>query len=184
MTNETAYNDAAYNISSVPSWKAPPLHGAYAPNARLGPWGKAGLAAGAVVLAASGVFAWSHYASTQAQADAQKAQIALDQSRVDLQRQQLAADLAKSVEQETPAQTARRQAVQACVEKAAGSYNAITECGKAFPADAAPGMVNTAQKVAADGGDSSDVPVPGLVVLGGVGILLVGGWVKKRIPRT
>jgi hypothetical protein len=64
--DDSVYNDPAYNITSVPSWKSPPLHGAYAPNARITPRMKAGLAAGGVVLVAAGAFAWSDYAAAQA----------------------------------------------------------------------------------------------------------------------
>ncbi|MEU8516372.1 hypothetical protein AB0C76_33035 [Kitasatospora sp. NPDC048722] len=184
MADNSVYNDPAYDITSVPSWKTPPLHGAYAPNARLTPRMKVGLAGGAVVLVATGMVTWSQYASAEAAAEVKKAQIALDASRLDLERQkQQAADQAKAADQETAAQKARREAVQACVDRAAGAYNAVADCGKAFPQVDSPGMVNTSQRVA--GGDSdSGAPVGGLVVLGGAGALLAAGWAKKRYARS
>ncbi|MER8103866.1 hypothetical protein [Kitasatospora sp. NPDC094016] len=184
---DSVYNDPAYDISSIPSWKqTPPLHGAYAPNARLSPRAKAGVACGAVVLVATGMVAWSQYASAEADADVRKAQIALDASKVDLERQKqeasLAAETAKTSSVETDAQKARREAVQACVAKAVG-YNAIADCGKAFP-DTSPGMVNTAQKVASSAGDDASASGTGLVVLGGAGVLVAFGWAKKRFAKS
>jgi hypothetical protein len=187
MADESVYNDPAYDISSIPSWKTPPLHGAYAPNARLSSRAKAGIGAGAVVLAASGMFAWSQYSAAQADAEVKKAQIAVDASRLDMERQkqdaELAVETARTTGVETAAQRARREAVQACVDKAAGSYNAIADCGKAYPAVDASGMVNTSRTINPDGGgDGSDSGV-GLAVLGGAGALLLIGWAKKRLTR-
>ncbi|GHF27902.1 hypothetical protein GCM10018790_01610 [Kitasatospora xanthocidica] len=180
---DSVYNDPAYDITSVPSWKTPPLHGAYAPNAKLPPRVLAGIGAGAVVLAAAGMVAYSNYASASAEADVRKAQIALDNSRLELEKQKQAADLAKTGEQETPAQKARREAVQACVAKVGGGYGAIADCGKAFPAGDAPGMVNTSRNVASDdGGDGPNAGV-GLVVLGVAGSAVAVGWVKRKFSR-
>lgn len=185
--DESVYNDPAYDITSVPSWKTPPLHGAYAPNARLSPRAMAGIGAGVVVLAASGMFAWSQYSAAQADAEVRKAQVALDASRLELERQRqdaaLAAETAKTTGVETDAQRARREAVQACVAKAGGSYNAIADCGKAYPAVDATGMVNTSRTVTPDGGDGGSNSGVGLAVLGGAGALVIVGWVKKRYTR-
>ncbi|WP_380286555.1 hypothetical protein [Kitasatospora purpeofusca] len=191
MADESVYNDPAYDISSIPSWKTPPLHGAYASNARLSPLAKAGLVGGAVVLVATGMVAWSHYAATEADAEVRRAQIALDASRVELERQKqdasLAAETAKTGGVESDAQRARREAVQACVAKAGGAYNAISDCGKAYPAVDSPGMVNTSRTVAApgtaEGGDGASNSVVGLVVLGGAGVLVAGGWLKRNFAR-
>ncbi|MEV0187202.1 hypothetical protein AB0I39_01535 [Kitasatospora purpeofusca] len=179
--DDSVYNDT-YNITSVPSWKSPPLHGAYAPNARLSGRAWAGIGAGAVVLAAAGMVAWSTYASAQADADVRKVQIALDASKLELERQRQAADLAKAGEQETPAQKARREAVQACVAKANG-FGAVADCGKVFPPVVDTyGAVNTSR--AADGGDGggSDSAV-GLVVLGSAGALGAAAWGKRKFAR-
>ncbi|MFF9667360.1 hypothetical protein ACF1FY_35470 [Streptomyces althioticus] len=176
---DSVYNDPAYDITSVPSWKTPPLHGAYAPNARLSARAKAGIGAGVVVLAAAGMVAYSNYASAEADAEVRKAQIALDNSRLELEKQKQAADLAKAGQEETPAQKARREAVQACVAKAGNAFNAVSECGKAYPAVDAPGMVNTSRTVTdGDGGDST--PGVGLVVRGVAGTAVTVGWMKKH----
>ncbi|MER8188204.1 hypothetical protein [Kitasatospora sp. NPDC094015] len=183
MAEQSVYNDPTYDISSVPSWKSPPLHGAVAPNAKLSPRAKAAIGAGAVVLAAAGMVAWSNYSAAQADAEVRKAQIALDAQKLDLARQQQAAELAKAGEQETPAQKARREAVQACVAKAGGGFNAIADCGKAFPANVSAGMVNTASSASSDTEQTGPAPTVGLLVLGSV-IAVVGyGWAKKRFIR-
>ncbi|MEV7600467.1 hypothetical protein AB0O91_24140 [Kitasatospora sp. NPDC089797] len=179
---DSVYNDPAYDITSVPSWKTPPLHGAYAPNARLSARAKAGIGAGAIVLAAAGMVAYSTYASAQADADVRKAQIALDASKVELEKQKQAADLAKAADQETPAQKARREAVQACVAKAGNTYNAVADCGKVFPAVDGPGMVNTSRTVA-DGDTGDSTPTVGLVVLGVAGTAVAAGWMKRKFSR-
>lgn len=182
-SNDSVYNDPYYDITSVPSWKSPPLHGAYAPNARLSPRAKAGIGAAGVVLAASGMFAWSNYSATQADAGVKRAQIAVDASRVDLERQKQAADLAKTAGQETEAQKARREAVQACVDKAGGGYNAIADCGTAFPPAGSLGMANTSQTIG--GGDSNGPTLGvGLYVLGGLGVVVGVGWAKRRLARA
>ncbi|MET8623596.1 hypothetical protein ABZW30_07545 [Kitasatospora sp. NPDC004669] len=180
---DSVYNDPAYDITSVPSWKTPPLHGAYAPNARLSPRVLAGIGASAVVLAAAGMVAYSNYASAQADAEVRKAQIALDSSKLELEKQKQAADLAKTGQEETPAQKARREAVQACVAKAGNAYNAVSECGKAYPAVDAPGMVNTSRTVASDGDGNDSTPGVGLVVLGVAGTAVAVGWVKRKFSR-
>ncbi|MFI9331977.1 hypothetical protein ACIGZJ_31100 [Kitasatospora sp. NPDC052868] len=187
MADESVYNDPAYDISSIPSWKTPPLHGAYAPNARLSPRAMAGLGAGAVVLAASGMFAWSSYSASQADAEVRKAQISLDASRLEMERQkqqaELAAETVKASGVETDAQRARREAVQACVGKAGGGYNAIADCGKAYPIVDSPGMVNTARTVADGGEDEDSGSGVGLIALGAVGVVVTIGWAKKRLTR-
>ncbi|WP_327066873.1 hypothetical protein [Kitasatospora sp. NBC_01302] len=180
MSSNDIYNDAAFDITSVPSWKTPPLHGAYAPNAKLSPRAKAGIAAGGVILAATGMVAYSDYASSQATAHVKAAQIALQQAQLDLQRQQQEAAQAAAAGQETQAEQARRQAVQDCVAKASGdSMNAVSQCSAAFPAITSPGMSTTSDTVS--GGKSSaagsDV---GLIVLGSVGAVTAVGWAKKR----
>ncbi|MFF2080608.1 hypothetical protein ACFVXG_38320 [Kitasatospora sp. NPDC058162] len=184
---DSVYNDPAYDITSVPSWKTPPLHGAYAPNARLSPRAKAGVAVAGVVLAATGMVAWSQYASASADAEVKKAQIALDNSRLELEKQKqdaaAAAEMAKTTGVESDAQRARREAVQACVAKAAGAYGAVADCGKAYPAVDSPGMVNTAQKVATGEGDGTSNSGVGLAVLGVAGVAVAGGYLKKHLGR-
>jgi len=181
---DSVYNDPAYDISSVPSWKSPPLHGAYSPNARLSSRAKVGIGAAGVVLAASGMFAWSDYSSAQADAAVKRAQIAVDASRVDLERQKQDAELAKSAGQETEVQKARREAVQACVDKAGGGFNAVSDCGKAFPMAESLGMSNTAQQVGGGGDSSGPTSGAGLIVLGVVGAGCTVGWVKRRLARA
>ncbi|MFD4904176.1 hypothetical protein [Kitasatospora purpeofusca] len=187
MTEQSVYNDPAYDITSVPSWKSPPLHGAYAPNARLSSRAKAGIGVGVVVLAATGMVAWSNYQAAQADAEVRRAQIALDASRVELELSKQQAETAKvqaeSAGQESPAQKARREAVQACVAKAGGGYGAIADCGKAFPAAVSPGMVNTASTASGEEGQDSPVPMVGLVVLGAVVAVTGYGWAKKRFTH-
>lgn len=185
MTSDSVYNDPdhVFDISSVPAWKSPPLHGAYAPNARLSPRAKAGIAAGGVILAASGMFAWSSYSTAQADADIKKAQIALDASRLDLERQKQAAAAATSAGQETAAEKARREAVEACVAKTNGAFGAVADCGKAFPATGTLGMTNTAATVGSDGDSNSPSSGVGLVVIGSVGAVVAVGWAKKRFAR-
>ncbi|GAA2774382.1 MULTISPECIES: hypothetical protein [Kitasatospora] len=182
--HDSVYNDPAYDITSVPTWKSPPLHGAYAPNARLSPRAKAAIGAGAVVLAASGMVAWSNYAAAQADAEVRQAQIGLEASKVDLQRQQQAAQVAQAAGQETEAQKARRQAVQACIAKAGGNFNAVADCGKAYPSVDQLGMVNTAQTVTGGKSDDGSSSGAGLIVLGTVGAAMGAGWLKKRFART
>ncbi|MGW4802971.1 hypothetical protein [Kitasatospora sp. NPDC004272] len=186
--DNSVYNDPAYDITSVPSWKTtptPPLHGAYAPGARLSSRTKAAVGVGGAVLVVSGMFAWSHYQAAQADADVRKTQLALDQQRLDLERQQQnaaqVAQAAAAASHETDAQRARREAVQACIEKAGAAINAVDDCGKAYPAlDPATGMVNTAQNVAAPGAASGgQTSGAGLWVLGGVGAVLAVGYVRK-----
>lgn len=186
--NQSPYNDAAYDISSVPSWKSPPQRGAYADNFKLTPRMKAGLGAGAVVLAATGMVAYSNYASDEANAQVRQAQVALEASKVELQRQQQEAAAAAAANQETQAQAARREAVQACVDKAASndSFNtatAVTNCANAFPAVDSPGMSTTSDSVGSSK-NSGQGPDVGLVVLGAVGAVLAVGWAKKRFARN
>ncbi|RPE27310.1 hypothetical protein [Kitasatospora cineracea] len=188
--HDSVYNDPSYNITSIPTWQttpapAPPLHGAYAPNARLSTRAKAALGVGGAVLAASGMFAWSNYQSTQADAEVRKAQLALDAQRLDLQRQQQnaeqAAQAAAAAGHESEAQRSRREAVQACIDKAGQAITAVDDCGKAYPAiDPVTGMVNTAQNVAATNTpQGSQTPTAGLWVLGGVGAVLAFGYARK-----
>ncbi|MET8704210.1 hypothetical protein ABZW10_35970 [Kitasatospora sp. NPDC004723] len=188
MADESVYNDPAYDISSIPSWKqTPPLHGAYAPNAKLSPRAKAGVGVCVVVLAAAGMVAWSNYSAAQADADVRKAEIALDASRVELELSKQQAEntkrQAETAGQESPAQKARREAVQACVAKAGGGYNAVSDCGRAFPAEVSPGMVNTASTSSSGGEQDGPVPMAGLVVLGAVVAVTGYGWAKKRFFR-
>lgn len=172
---DSVYNDYV--------WKPAPRTAHTTNSKQLSPRAKAGIGAGAVVLAATGMVAWSNYSAAQANAEVQREQVSLEQSRLDLQRQKQDAELAQAAEKETPAQKARREAVQRCVAKAGSSFNGIADCGKAYPAVDTPGTLNTAQSVAAatsDGGSHSGV---GLVVLGGVGAVVAVGWAKKRLAR-
>lgn len=171
-----------YNITQVPAWKSPPVaEEGPAPGAGISPRTKAAMGAGAVVLAASGMFAWSNYESAQAAARVRQAQIAVDAARVTLAQQQQTAALAKEAAQETPAQKARRLAVQACVEKAGDSYGAVADCGQIYPVTTSPAFGDAASTVntAKGSGAGSDV---GLIVLGSIGVVLVVGKVKKHLP--
>lgn len=171
---DSVYNDYV--------WKPAP-QATHTPKNKLSPRAKAGIGAGAVVLAATGMVTWSNYSAAQARAEVQKEQVSLEQARLDLERQKQQADLAQAAEKETPAQKARREAVQACVAKAGNSFNGIADCGKAYPAVDSPGLLNTAQSVGSaqsDGGSNSGV---GVAVLGVVGAVVAVGWVKKRFAR-
>lgn len=181
MTNyQSPYNDPAYNITTVPSWKSqapePP-----APAAQLSPRAKAGLGLGVATLAAMGMFTWSQYETGQANAQVREQQIALDAGRLDLARQQQAAAVAQAASQESPAQKARRLAVEACVAKAGGNYGAISDCGQIYPQVGNPALADASSTVSTNSGSGSGSDV-GLIVLGSLGAVLAVGWVKKRLP--
>lgn len=179
MITESPYNDTAFNITQVPSWKTeqpePP-----AP-AKLSPRAKAGLGLGAAALVTAGMFTWAQYETGQADARVREQQIALDAGRLDLARQQQAAAVAQAASQETPAQKARRLAVEACVAKAGGNYGAISDCGQIYPQVGNPAMADASSTSSTNSssGPGSDV---GLIVLGSLGAVLAVGWVKKRLP--
>jgi hypothetical protein len=192
--NQDIYTEA-YNVrpgdpnGTGQRWKDAPASAAPANPAPpgLSPRAKAAIGAGAAVLVVTGAFAWTSYADSQARADVQKAQIALEQQRLDLQKEQqaaqLAAEQAKTAGQETEAQKARRLAVSDCVAKASGNFNAIADCGNAFPLVESLGGMQTASQTVSHGTNSGPVPLPAVIVLGGVAVAFGVGWARKHLPR-
>lgn len=179
--NQTPYNDYTPYITTIPPWKQPAAEPAPMPAAKLSPRAKAGLGLGFAAVAAAGMFTWSQYETSQADTRVRQAQIALDASRVDLARQQQAAAQAREASQETPVQKARRLAVEACVEKAAGGYGAVSDCGQIYPVAGSPALTDASSTVSTDSGSGSGSNI-GLIVLGSVGAALVLGKAKKYLP--
>jgi hypothetical protein len=180
--NQSPYNDPGCNISSMPYQPyRTPKPTEPPPAAKLSPRAKAGLGLGAAAVATLGMFTWSQYEQAQTASHVRQQQIALDAGRLDLARQQQAAAVAQAASQETPAQKARRLAVEACVAKAGGNYGAISDCGQIYPQVGNPAMADASSTVSTNSGSgpSSDV---GLIVLGSLGAVLAVGWVKKRLP--
>lgn len=180
--------DSVYNNPDVPVWTPDRFSAAQAPapaaGRRLSPRAKAGIAVGSVALAATGIVCWSQYETAQANADVQKAQIALEQQKLNLQLAEQQAQAAKASGQETPAQAARRQAMEKCVAAAGDSYNGVSSCASAYPVIDPAGTLNDTQATASTsptGGASSPV---GLIVLAGVGGVVAVGAVKKRLARS
>lgn len=183
----TEDRDSVYNNADVPVWTperfsaAPETHS----KAKLSPRAKAGIAASGVVLAATGMFAWSQYETAQANADVQKAQIALQQEQLSLQLAQQQAQAAKTNGQETPAQVARRQALEKCITAAGTSYNGVQDCANAYPAIDSTGALTDAAPTASSTPTSDGASSPvGLIVLAGVGGVVAVGAVKKRFARS
>lgn len=176
--NQTQDRNSVYDY---PVWKSVAPAPAPAAKHKLSPRAKAGLAAGGVVLASAAMFAWSQYETAQTQAGVQKQQLALEQEQVQLAIEQQAA---KADGQETPAQKARRQAIQACIAAAGSSYNGVADCASAYPAIDSTGALTGAQDTASSTSTNSNSSGAGLLVLGGIGVVGVAGWAKKRLART
>jgi hypothetical protein len=176
--NQSPYNEP-YNITTVPPWKSPEPEPP-AP-AKLSPRAKAGLGLGFACVAAAGMFTWSQYESAQADAQVRQAQIALDAAKVDLAQQQQAAAQAQAAGQETPAQKARRLAVEACIATAGSNYGAVSDCGQIYPVTSSPALSDASSTASTSNGPGSGSDV-GLIVLGSVGAVLAVGWAKKRLP--
>jgi hypothetical protein len=151
---------------------------------KLSPRAKAGIGAGAVILAATGMVTWSQYETAQANAQVKTAQLSLEQTQLNLQLAQQQNQAAKTSGQETPAQKARREALQQCITAAGNSYNGVADCASAYPAVGAGGELNTAQSVASSTPASSGGSGTGLVVLGAVGAVVLVGVMKKRLSRS
>lgn len=179
--NQPQDRDSVYN--DYPVWKGAHQQAAPAARHKLSPRAKAGIAAGGVVLASAGMFAWSQYETAQANADVAKAQIGLQQAQLNLQLAQQQAQQIKASGQESPAQKARREALQQCITAAGTSYNGVQDCAQAYPAVDSTGSLNTAQDTASSTPASSSGSGAGLIVLGGVGLVVVGGWAKKKLAR-
>lgn len=179
---ESPYNDNAFNVSSMPSYQPyqTPKPTEPPPPARLSPRAKAGLGLGFAAVAATGMFTWQQYESSQASAHLRQEQIAVDAAKVQLAQEQQAAALAKTAEQETPAQKARREAVEACIAKAGSNFGGVADCGQIYPATSSPALSDASSTTnASSGAAGSNV---GLIVLGSLGAVLAVGWVKKRLP--
>lgn len=174
-TDYSVYNDYPVRKEAVPQPRQTEQRG-------LSPRAKAGIAVGGVVLAATGMVCWSQYETAQANADVKKAQLSLQQAQVQLAIQQQAAQQAKASGQETPAQKARREALQQCIAAAGNSYNGVQDCANAYPATDSTALNDTQATASSTptGGTNSGT---GLLVLGGAGVLVVGAWVKKRVLR-
>jgi hypothetical protein len=169
--------DSVYNTYGV--WKPAP-----AAKHKLSPRAKAGLAAGGVALASTAMFAWSQYETGQANASVAKAQIALEQTQADVQLEQQQAQQAKASGQETAAQKARREAIQACIAAAGNSFNGVSDCASAYPVVDSAGALNSSQSVASTTPTSGANSGTGLIVLGGLGAVAAFGWAKKRFARS
>lgn len=178
---DSVYNDP----DTFPVWKEPQTAPAPAAGRKLSPRAKAGIAVGGVALAATTIVCWSQYETAQASADVAKAQIALEQQKLNLQLAEQQTQAAKASGQETPAQAARREAMEKCVAAAGDSYNGVSSCASAYPVIDPAGTLNDTQATASStptgGGAGSPV---GLVVLAGVGGVVAVGAVKKRLARS
>lgn len=177
--NQSPYNDP-FNITTIPQWKTqqpaePP------PPARLSPRAKAGLGLGFACVAAVGVFTWSQYESSQTSAHLRSEQLALATAKVDLAQQQQAAAQAQAAAQETPAQKARRLAVEACIAEAGSNYGAVAQCGQVYPVTSSTPLTDVSSTASVSNGSGSGSDV-GVIVLGSLGAVMAVGWVKKRLP--
>jgi hypothetical protein len=191
MSYDSIYKEA-FNVRTVDGpgqeWKSPPapVAQAEANPPGLSPRMKAAIGAGATVLVVTGAFTWTTWATEQAKADVQKAQIALERDRLNLQKEQqaaaLAAEQAKAAGQETDAQKARRLAVSDCVAKAGGGFNAVADCGNAFPLVESLGGMQTASQTVSHVASNGPASTAGLIALGGIGAVAAFSWVKKRLP--
>ena len=177
--SQSPYNDP-YNITTIPPWKNPQPDEPQPP-ARLSPRAKAGLGLGFACVAATGVFTWSQYETAQANAHVRSEQIALNTAKVELAQQQQAAAQAQAAAQETPAEKARRLAVEACIAEAGSNYGAVAQCGQVYPATSTPDLTDTSSTSNASSGSGSGSDV-GVIVLGSIGAVLTVGWVKKHLP--
>jgi hypothetical protein len=172
--------DSVYN--PYPVFKTPAQAPAPAARGKLSPRAKAGVAVGGVALAATAMVTWSQYETGQADARVREAQITLQQSQINLALAQQQAQAAKASGQETPAQAARRVALEKCIAAAGTSYNGVADCASAYPAVDS-GVLNGSQNAASSTPSSTGSSPVGLVVLGATGAVFVGGWAKKRLTR-
>jgi hypothetical protein len=72
--------------------------------------------------------------------------------------------------------------VQACIDKAGNAFDAVSQCGKAYPEVSTNGMANTASTVGGGKGDGSNSGA-GLYILGGLAAVVAVGWAKKKFAR-
>ncbi len=177
--NESPYNEA-FNISSMPSWSSP-KPAEPPPPARLSPRARAGLGLGFACVAAAGAFTWQQYESSQADAQVRSEQIALNTAKVDLAQQQEAAAQEQASAQETPAEKARRLAVEACIAEAGSNYGAVVQCGQVYPVTSSTPLTDASSTASVSNGSGSGSDV-GLVVLGALGAVMGAGWLKKKLP--
>ncbi len=177
---QSPYNDPGYNISSMPYQPyQTPKPTEPPPSARLSPLAKAGLGLGFAAVAAGGAFTWSQYEQSQTDAHLRAEQVAVDAAKVQLAQEQQAAAQAQAAAQETPAQKARRLAVEACIAKAGSNFGGVADCGSIFPATGSPVLTNASSTSSSGAGTGSNV---GLIVLAPIGVVLMVGYVKKRLP--
>lgn len=178
--NSTPDRDSVYNPYPVFKTPAP----AAASRRGMSPRAKAGVAVGGVALAATAMVTWSQYETGQANADVRKAQITLQQTQADVALAQQQAAAAKTSGQETPAQTARRVALEKCIAAAGNGSGSVSDCANAYPViDSTGAALNGSQNAASSTSDSTGSSPVGVVVLVGTGAVLVGGWAKKRLFR-
>jgi hypothetical protein len=178
---QSPYNDPGYNISSMPYQPyQTPKPTEPPPPAKLSPRAKAGLGLGFAAVAATGMFTWSQYEANQANAHIRAGQVAVDAARVQLAQEQQAAAQAKAAAQETPAQRARRLAVEACIAKAGNNFGGVSDCGSIYPATGSPALADASSTSSTGGGAGTGSNV-GLIVLGSIGVVLVGGKAKKLL---
>jgi hypothetical protein len=181
---QSPYNDPGYNISAMPYQPyQTPKPTEFPAAARLSPRARAGVGLGAAAVATLGMFAWSQYETGQANAHVRAEQVAVDAAKVELAQEQQSAAQAKAAAQETPAQKARRLAVEACIAKAGNNFGGVSDCGSIFPATGTPAMADASSTSSASGGSGAGSNV-GLIVLVPIGAVLAVGWVKKRLPRS
>lgn len=177
--NQSPYNDP-FNITTIPQWKSQQPAEPPGP-AKLSPRAKATMGLGFAAVAAAGVFTWSQYESSQANARVQQEQLALNTAKVDLAQQQEAAAQEQASAQETPAEKARRLAVEACIAEAGSNYGAVVQCGQVYPVTSSTPLTDASSAASVSNGSGSGSDV-GLVVLGALGAVMGAGWVKKRLP--
>lgn len=179
---QSPYNDPGYNISAMPYQPyQTPKPTEPPPPAKLSPRAKAGLGLGFAAVAATGMFTWSQYEANRAATHVRAEQVAVDAARVQLAQQQQAAAQAKAAAQETPAQKARRLAVEACIAKAGSSFGGVSDCGSIYPATGSPALADASSTSSSDG--SKNGSTVGLIALLSIGGVLTVGYVKKRLPN-
>lgn len=181
--HQSPYNDPGYyNVSSMPYQPyQTPKPTEFPVAAKLSPRAKAGLGLGFAAVAATGMFTWSQWEQSQASAHLRQQQIAVQAAQVQLAQEQQAAAQAKAAEQETPAQKARRLAVEACIAKAGSDFGGVADCGQIYPATGSPALADASSTSSTNSASKTGSDV-GLIVLGGVVVVLGFGYVKKRLP--
>jgi membrane protein involved in colicin uptake len=177
---QSPYNDPGYNVSSMPYQPyQTPKPTEFPSAAKISPRAKAGLGLGAAAVATLGMFTWSQYETGQANAHVRAEQVAVDAAKVQLAQEQQAAAQAKAAAQETPAQKARRLAVEACINKAGSNFGGVADCGSIFPATGSPALANASSTSSTSSGSAgSNV---GMIVLGSIGVVLAAGKAKKYL---